>query len=141
MRKIVAGLFISLDGVVELRREKSFKCLNDEVSKGIRAGIAQADAVLLGRRTYQQFAKIWPSQGSYAPMARFLNRSPKYVIAQKSLHRVHKESHSSIAFAWLKSDHDGASGNVQNDARDPSRFAGNKIERRPRHVLGGAQPF
>jgi dihydrofolate reductase len=84
MRKIVAGLFISLDGVVALPEKWAFTYLNDEVSKGIAAGITQADAVLLGRRTYQQFAKIWPSQGSNVPMARFLNRSPKYVIAQKS---------------------------------------------------------
>jgi dihydrofolate reductase len=63
MRKIVAGLFISLDGVVELPEKWSFKCLNDEVSKGIAAGTAQADAVLLGRRTYQQFAKIRPKPG------------------------------------------------------------------------------
>ena len=75
---------MSLDGVVELPEKWAFTYLNYEVSKGIAAGIAQADAVLLGRRTYQQFAKIWPSQGSYVPMARFLNRSPKYVIAQKS---------------------------------------------------------
>jgi hypothetical protein len=39
--------------------------------------------VLRGCRTYQQFAKIWPIHGSNVPMARFLNRSPKYVIAQK----------------------------------------------------------
>jgi len=84
MRKIVAGLFISLDGVVGAPEEWAFTYLNDEVSTWITAGIAQADAVLLGRRTYQQFAKIWPSQGSKVPMARFLNRSPKYVIAQKS---------------------------------------------------------
>jgi dihydrofolate reductase len=58
------GLFISLDGVVEFPEKWAFTYLNDEVSKGIAAGIAQADAVLLGRRTYQQFAKIWPGDPS-----------------------------------------------------------------------------
>ena len=88
MRKIVAGLFILLDGVVELPEKWAFTYLNDEVSKGIAAGIAQADVVLLGRRTYQQFAKIWPSQGSKVPMARFLNRSPVLTYTQPMAFRI-----------------------------------------------------
>ncbi len=81
MRKIVAGLFISLDGVVESPEKWAFQYGNDEVWKGIAAGVAQADAVLLGRRTYQEFAKVWPNQGSDKPMAAFLNNSPKYVLS------------------------------------------------------------
>ncbi len=81
MRKIVAGLFMSLDGVVESPDQWGFQYFNDEMSKGIVAGIAQADAVLLGRRTYLEFAKLWPNQGSEVPMADFLNNSPKYVVS------------------------------------------------------------
>jgi dihydrofolate reductase len=44
-------------------------------------GIAQADAVLIGRRTYQEFAGMWPSQGSEVPMSDFLNKSHKYVVS------------------------------------------------------------
>jgi dihydrofolate reductase len=84
MRKIVAGLFISFDGAVSHPRNGPLRISIDEVSTWITAGIAQADAALLGRRTYQQFAKIWPSQGGKVPLARLLNRSPQYVIAQKS---------------------------------------------------------
>ena len=50
MRKIVAGLFILPDGVVELEKW-AFTYLDDEVSKGIAAGMAQTDAVLLDPRT------------------------------------------------------------------------------------------
>jgi dihydrofolate reductase len=37
--------------------------------------------VLLGRRTYQQFAQMWPNQPSDMPMAAFLNNTHKYVVS------------------------------------------------------------
>lgn len=82
MRKVVAGLLISLDGVAESPDIWGWsQYMNDEMIEGILAGIAQADAVLLGRRTYLEFAKLWPNQGSDVPMADFLNNSPKYVAS------------------------------------------------------------
>jgi dihydrofolate reductase len=88
MRKIVAGLLMSLDGVVESPGEWGFsRYFNDEMRDGIATGLAQADAVLLGRRTYLEFAEIWPQQGSDVLMADFLNKSPKYV-ASSTLDKV-----------------------------------------------------
>jgi len=82
MRKIVAGLLMSLDGVVESPSEWGWsQYMNDEMTQGIVAGIAEADAVLLGRRTYVEFADLWPNQGSDVPMADFLNNSHKYVVS------------------------------------------------------------
>lgn len=82
MRKIVAGLFMSLDGVVESPNKWAFsRYLDAEMAQGISAGILEADAVLLGRRTYEEFAQLWPSQPSSVPMAKFLNGSPKYVVS------------------------------------------------------------
>lgn len=82
MRKIIAGLLISLNSVVESPEIWGWsQYMNDEMSEGILAGIAQADAVLLGRRTYLEFAKLWPNQSSDVPMADFLNSSPKYVVS------------------------------------------------------------
>ena len=81
MRKITAGLFISLDGVVEAPGQWGFQYMDDEMNKGIAAGIAQADAVLLGRKTYLEFAEMWPSQGSDVLMADFLNHTTKYVVS------------------------------------------------------------
>jgi len=83
MRKIVAGLFISLDGVVASPENWGFTYMNEEVGNWISKGIAEADAVLLGPSTYHKFATIWPSQGDTVPMAKFLNQSPKYVISHK----------------------------------------------------------
>jgi dihydrofolate reductase len=82
MRKIVAGLLMSLDGVVESPDRWGWpRYMNAEMSEAITAGIAHADAVLLGGRTYAQFAEMWPKQSSDVPMADFLNRSPKYVVS------------------------------------------------------------
>jgi dihydrofolate reductase len=82
MRKIVAGLFVSLDGVVESPGAWAFsRYLDAEMAETISSGILEADAVLLGRRTYEEFAKLWPNQPSSVPMARFLNDSPKYVLS------------------------------------------------------------
>lgn len=81
MRKIVAGLFMSLDGVVESPNKWGFQYFNEELTEGINEGIAQADAVLIGRRTYLEFAEMWPNQGSEVPMSDFLNNSHKYVVS------------------------------------------------------------
>ncbi len=81
MRRIVAGLYMSLDGVVESPKGWSGPYFCNEMWEVMQAGIAQADAVVLGRRTYQEFVNIWPNQGSNVPMANFLNNAPKYVSA------------------------------------------------------------
>ncbi len=81
MRDIVAGLFISLDGVVEAPSIWGFQYMDEEMSKGLSDGIAQADTVLLGRRTYLEFADIWPKQGGEVLMSDFFNRSHKYVVS------------------------------------------------------------
>jgi dihydrofolate reductase len=81
MRRIVAGLAMSLDGVVESPNQWGMPYFDDEVMEVISAGVAQADAVLLGRRTYLEFAELWPNQGSDVPMADFLNNSPKHVVS------------------------------------------------------------
>jgi dihydrofolate reductase len=81
MRKIVAGLFISLDGVVETPDRWRSRYFTAEIAEMMAVGIAQADAVLMGRRLYQEFAGYWPNQGGDVPMAEFLNRTPKYVVS------------------------------------------------------------
>jgi dihydrofolate reductase len=82
MRKIAAGLFISVDGVVEFPDRWGFQYLDRDLSEEIAAGIAQADAVLVGPATYRMFAQMWPQQKDDVPMAKFLNHSPKYVMSR-----------------------------------------------------------
>jgi dihydrofolate reductase len=80
MRKITAGLAISLDGVVD-SQSGNWMLYNDEMGEVIGAGITQADAILLGRNTYLEFAELWPSLGSDVPMADFMNNTPKYIVS------------------------------------------------------------
>jgi hypothetical protein len=53
MRKIVAGLFISLDGVTEAPENWQLAYVNDEMFQAIESTMAESDTMLLGRRTYQ----------------------------------------------------------------------------------------
>jgi dihydrofolate reductase len=80
MRKLTAGLAITLDGVVDAPSGNWMR-FDDEMNEIISAGIAQADAVLLGRRTYLEFAEMWPRLGADVPMAAFMNDTPKYVLS------------------------------------------------------------
>ncbi len=80
MRRLVAGLAITLDGVTEGAGD--WMMLNDEAGEIIAEGIAQADAILFGRRTYLDFAQLWPRLGSDQPMGAFMNNTQKYVLSR-----------------------------------------------------------
>ncbi len=81
MRKIVAGLFISLDGVVEAPHEWHFAYHNDEMDAAVGAAMAEGDTILLGRQTYEEFASYWPHQNSDAEGAAYMNDTPKLVAS------------------------------------------------------------
>jgi dihydrofolate reductase len=81
MRKIVAGLFISLDGVTESPDKWQFPYFSDALGAEIGAQMAASDALLLGRVTYQDFASYWPSAPAEEPFAAHLNNTPKYVVS------------------------------------------------------------
>jgi dihydrofolate reductase len=83
MRKLVSGLFISLDGVVDSPSSWSGPYFDEELFEWIGAGLPQADAILLGRRTYLEFSEMWPQQGSATPMGAFLNETPKYIVSSE----------------------------------------------------------
>jgi dihydrofolate reductase len=97
--EIHVDLFTTLDGVIQAPGlpdedpEGGFPFggwqarLFDEFSGGqITAGIAQTEALLLGRRTYDIFAAYWPnaSGGPDAAIADRLNSIPKYVASRST---------------------------------------------------------
>lgn len=55
MRKIVTGLFMSLDGIVEADDDWQFAYFDEELFEGIRGGWARAGATLMGRRSYEGY--------------------------------------------------------------------------------------
>ncbi|MCK2219430.1 dihydrofolate reductase family protein [Actinomadura sp. ATCC 31491] len=82
MRKIVAGLFISLDGVVEAPETWHFPYFNEEMGEEVGRQMQASDVLLLGRRTYEEFAAHWPHQDPEKdPMAARLNAVDKYVVS------------------------------------------------------------
>ena len=81
MRKIVAGLFISLDGVVEAPETWHFPYFNDEMGEIVGSQMAAADTMLLGRRTYEEFAAYWADKGDDVDFADQMNNTPKLVAS------------------------------------------------------------
>jgi dihydrofolate reductase len=79
MREIVAGLYVSLDGVVEAPEKWTAPYFNDEVGQVVGSVIAAGDTLLLGRVTYQTFAAAFGGQSG--GMADQMNNVPKVVVS------------------------------------------------------------
>jgi len=84
MRKVIASELVSLDGVMEAPETWHFPYFNDEMGEAIASGMAAADAMLLGRVTYEEFAAFWPSQegGEDQEFADYMNNTPKFVVSE-----------------------------------------------------------
>jgi dihydrofolate reductase len=80
MRKIISGLFISLDGVAEAPADWHFPYFNDEMGAAVDAIWARSDTMLLGRKSWQEFAGFWPTNPD-AEGADFMNGSRKLVVS------------------------------------------------------------
>jgi dihydrofolate reductase len=92
-RKLVVSEFLSLDGVMQAPglpdedTEGGFKhggwqqaYYDEQFDDAMTKTIASADAMLLGRRTYDIFAGYWPK--SKEEMAKPLNAMTKYVVSR-----------------------------------------------------------
>jgi dihydrofolate reductase len=89
MRKITAGLFISLDGVVEAPDQWHFPYFNEEMGAAVEASLGAADTVLFGRKTYESFAGAWPEREAAgeedAGLAKALGDARKIVASNQKL--------------------------------------------------------
>lgn len=83
MRKVVAYELLSLDGVAE-RPDGFITEWDDAMDANLAAVIAAQDAVILGRRSYEEWAEFWPSS-EIQPFATFINGVPKYVATSAPL--------------------------------------------------------
>jgi dihydrofolate reductase len=79
MRKIVSGLFVSLDGVFSDTNDWMGPWFSPELGQAVGSMIAAQDAMLLGRVTYSEFAAHWPHQEG--EMADTMNGAVKYVVS------------------------------------------------------------
>jgi dihydrofolate reductase len=83
VRKVVVYELMSLDGVAE--DPDSFITDWDEaMDTNLASVIATQDAVILGRRTYDEWARFWPTS-DIEPFATFINTVAKYVATSAPL--------------------------------------------------------
>src|SRR5215207_74035 len=94
MAPVVVGTFLTLDGVMQgpggpdedrtggfAHGGWSVGYWDDAMGKIITEWTARADALLLGRTTYEIFAAHWPHVPDDDPVGAVLNRVPKYVAS------------------------------------------------------------
>jgi len=90
MRRIVVSEFVTLDGVMEDpggaegfdRGGWAFQFeRGPEGDKFKLDEVLEAEALLLGRKTYEGFAKAWPTVTDEVGFAEKMNSMPKYVVS------------------------------------------------------------
>jgi dihydrofolate reductase len=80
MRKISAGLFITLDGVVEAPEKWNPPYYDDEMSQAVMPRLAEAGTHLYGRRSYQLFRSVFTGPAA-PPHAALMTSTPKVVVS------------------------------------------------------------
>jgi dihydrofolate reductase len=85
MRKVVAYELLSLDGVAE-QPDNFVTDFDDVMEDNLQRVIATQDTVLLGRRTYDEWAGFWPTS-DIEPFASFINGVQKLVMTSTPLDR------------------------------------------------------
>ena len=82
-RKVVVYELLSLDGVAEAP-DSFFADWDDAMDANLAAVIATQDAVILGRRSYDEWVRFWP-KSEIEPFASFINTVRKYVATTEPL--------------------------------------------------------
>ena len=95
MRQLRVIEFLSLDGVMqspgdpEEDTEGGFRhggwqrpYFDDVLAAESAKGMAETDAYLFGRKTYEKMAAFWPTAPPDDPYAKHLNSTPKYVASR-----------------------------------------------------------
>jgi dihydrofolate reductase len=83
MRKVVAYELLSLDGVAE-DPDSFIDEWDAAMDANLAAVIARQDAVILGRGSYEEWARFWPTS-DIEPFATFINGVQKYVATSEPL--------------------------------------------------------
>lgn len=82
MGRIVVHEFISLDGVFENPAWTFDYGFDPKMSETIASVMGNSNAILLGRRTYDQFFPAWSTRTAEEDAgAPFFNETPKYVVS------------------------------------------------------------
>ena len=82
MRTLSAGLFMSLDGVVEAPNLWQFDSFDDELGQQMGAMMGRIDTAILGRIGYQEWSEYWPKAVDDDPFGGFTNPVQKFVASR-----------------------------------------------------------
>ena len=85
MRKVVVYELLSLDGVAE-DPDAVIRDWDDAMDANLAAVIGSQDAVILGRRSYDEWSGFWPGSETQ-PFSSFINGVAKYVATSTPLER------------------------------------------------------
>jgi len=80
MRRVINYTNMSLDGVIELMERWHFDYVDGETDALVSELLSTSDAMVMGRRTYQGFAEVWPHETG--AIADKLNAMRKYVASR-----------------------------------------------------------
>ena len=70
---------LTLDGVMEAPEQWVSQYMDQEIGEYVMAALRQTDAMLFGRKTFQEMAAAWPDRTG--DMADIFNSIPKYVVS------------------------------------------------------------
>jgi dihydrofolate reductase len=82
MRHIVNATYMSLDGVVQHPELWTFDYRSDDAAQVSHDQLFAADALIMGRHTYDIFAGHWPAVTNPDGFADRINTIPKYVLSR-----------------------------------------------------------
>jgi dihydrofolate reductase len=82
---------VSLDGVMEVHDQWVFAYMDQEIDADVMSALSKTDAMLFGRKTYQETAAAWPNR--IGDMADLFNSVPKYVVSATLTELAWNNSH------------------------------------------------
>jgi dihydrofolate reductase len=95
VRKLIVNNSVTLDGVMQApgradedrrggftRGGWATPYFDDVMAQAAAEGMTGGGAMLFGRRTYEDFATVWPAMPEANPFTRFLNEVPKHVASR-----------------------------------------------------------
>ena len=80
MRKIISGMFITLDGVIEAPETWNPAYYDDELNQAVMPQLAAAGIHLYGRRSYELFRTVFTGPNR-PPHAEMMTSTPKVVVS------------------------------------------------------------
>jgi len=93
MRKIIASTYLTLDGRVDDLREWAAPYDSEPVAAYHSSLLANSDGLLLGRRTYEIFAALWPPRAGRPGYPGKINSMAKYVASTTVTDLAWENSH------------------------------------------------